>query len=198
MFIDVEGIWLFKCFIADWQYHHIPFQGPPSVPSKVPVLHDQAPWSHQQRFPNYTATFRDWIRTPDQQGRSLTGLITGQRENLWKFSPLPPGRQSQQVPWPKFPFPGTLVFPCEQDLNLFWESTGKLHQISIVQGHPIAASLRSFTCQVTAFIIFTRPAWVLLCWRLPFRLCQYGNKRIFSLWNKKNILAVLQPLIKEN
>lgn len=142
--------------------------------------------------------FFDWIRTPHQQSRSLAGLITGQRESLWKCSPLPPGRQSQQVPWPKFPFPRTPVFPCEQDLKLFWESTRKWHPISIIQGQPIAASLCCFTCQVTAFITFTTPAWVLWRWRLPFLLCQYGNKRTFPLWSRKNILPVLQPLIKEN
>lgn len=149
------------CFTEDWQYHYITFLGWAFVPPKVPVLHDQTLSSHDQRLPNDTGTFLDWICTLISSADHWLALSQGKgrtRENLALWPTLPPGRQSQQVLWPKFLFPGTPVFPCEKDLNLFWESTRKWHKISIVQGHPIAASLCSFTCQVTAFFIFTRPA----------------------------------------
>lgn len=43
----------------------------------------------------------------------------------------------------------------------------------------------------SVFITFIRPASILLYWIFPFLLYQYGNKIIFLLWYKKNILPVL-------
>lgn len=116
-------------------------------------------------------------------------------------STLPPRQQPQQVRWPKLPSRGHPSSPVSKDESASGEVQQNCIKLSQQRGHHIGASLHSFTCKVTVFIIFTRPASILLYWRLPFLLCQCGNKRIFSLWYKRNILPVLQqlpPLIKEN